>query len=281
MSPKILPLPRGAPLRLDARPLVMGILNVTPDSFSDGGRHDDEARAVAHGLALVDEGADILDIGGESTRPGHRPVDAADEIARVEPVIRALAQRIATPISIDTMKAQVAARAMAAGAAIINDVWGFQRDPDIARVAADTGALAIVMHNRETEDPGVDIVAEVRDFLSRSIDIALAAGVARDRIVVDPGFGFGKTHEQSLRLVTELASIAALGFPVLLGASRKRSIGRVTGRDDPMQRLHGSLALAVVGAMNGADILRAHDVAPHLDAMKMVAALHAQHKARP
>ncbi|MDB5510299.1 MAG: dihydropteroate synthase, partial [Hyphomicrobiales bacterium] len=172
-------------------------------------------------------------------------------------------------------------RALAAGASIVNDVWGFQRDPDMARVAADTGALAIVMHNRLTEDAGVDIVAEVRAFLSRSIDIALAAGVPRDRIVVDPGFGFGKTHDQSMRLVIELARIAELGFPVLLGASRKRSIGRVTGRDDPRQRLHGSLALAVVGAANGADILRVHDVAPHVDAMKIVAALHAQHKARP
>jgi dihydropteroate synthase len=196
-------------------------------------------------------------------------------------VIRALAERSETPISIDTMKARVAERAVAAGASIINDVWGFQRDPDMARVAADTGALAIVMHNRQTEDAGVDIVAEVRAFLSRSIDIALGAGVAREKIVVDPGFGFGKTHEQSMRLVIELARIAELGFPVLLGASRKRSIGRVTGRDDPRQRLHGSLALAVVGAANGADILRVHDVAPHVDAMKIVAALHAQHKARP
>lgn len=281
MTPRILPLPRGGQLRLDARPMVMGILNVTPDSFSDGGLHDAGDAAVAHGLRLAAEGADILDVGGESTRPGHSPVDAETEIARVEPVIRALAGRMSIPISIDTMKARVAQRALVAGAAIINDVWGFQRDPDMARVAADTGALAILMHNRGAEDPGVDIVADVRDFLSRSVEIALAAGVARDKIVVDPGFGFGKTHDQSLRLVTELARIVELGFPVLLGASRKRSIGRVTGRDDPQQRLHGSVALAVVGAIHGAAILRVHDVAPHVDAMKMVAALHAQHEARP
>ncbi|MDB5509296.1 MAG: folP, partial [Hyphomicrobiales bacterium] len=161
MSPRILPLPRGGQLRLDARPLVMGILNVTPDSFSDGGLHDESDAAVAHGLRLVAEGADIVDVGGESTRPGHSPVEAEAEIARVEPVIRALAARTATAISIDTMKARVAERAMSAGAAIINDVWGFQRDPDMARVVAEHGAAVVLMHNREREDASLDIVEEV------------------------------------------------------------------------------------------------------------------------
>ncbi|MDB5651802.1 MAG: folP [Hyphomicrobiales bacterium] len=281
MSAKTLSLPDGKALRLDARPLVMGILNVTPDSFSDGGRHDDMERALAHGHRLVAEGADILDVGGESTRPGHTPVDSAEEIARVEPVIHALAPSLAIPISIDTMKADVAARAIAAGASIVNDVWAFQRDPDMARVVADTGALAVIMHNRASEDPALDIVADVRNFLSRSIEIALKAGVALSRLVIDPGIGFGKTAEQNLRLVRELRSLEVLGCPILLGVSRKRIIGAVTGRSDPMDRLHGSVALAVIGAMNGAAILRVHDVAPHVDAMKMVAALSFPHKAQP
>ncbi|MDB5595353.1 MAG: folP [Hyphomicrobiales bacterium] len=281
MSAKILPLPDGKALRLDARPLVMGILNVTPDSFSDGGRHDAGERALAHARRLVGEGADILDIGGESTRPGHTPVNALDEIARVEPVIRALAPSLTTPISIDTMKAEVAARALAAGATIVNDVWGFQRDPNMARVVADSGAVAVIMHNRASEDPALDIVADVRDYLARSIEIALKAGVPLARLIVDPGIGFGKTAEQNLRLVRELRSLEALGCPILLGVSRKRIIGTVTGRADPMERLHGSLALAVIGAMNGAAILRVHDVAPHVDAMKMVAALSFPHKAQP
>jgi dihydropteroate synthase len=281
MSAKTIPLPDGKALRLDARPLVMGILNVTPDSFSDGGRHDAGERALAHARRLVDEGADILDIGGESTRPGHTPVNALDEIARVEPVLRALAPSLAIPMSIDTMKADVAARAIAAGATIVNDVWGFQRDPDMARVVADSGAVAVIMHNRASEDPALDIVADVRDYLARSIEIALKAGVPLERLIVDPGIGFGKTAEQNLRLVRDLRSLEALGCPILLGVSRKRIIGAVTGRADPMERLHGSLALAVIGAMNGAAILRVHDVAPHVDAMKMVAALSSTHKAQP
>ncbi len=279
MTNSSVPLPGGRVLRLDARPLVMGVLNVTPDSFSDGGRHDDAARAIAHGLQLAAEGADILDIGGESTRPGYTPVSAEDEIARVEPVIRALAAQVSTPLSIDTMKAKVAARALAAGASIVNDVWGFQRDPDMARVVAEHGAAAVIMHNREREDASLDIVEEVKSFLLRSMDIAQAARISLDRLILDPGIGFGKTPEQNMRLVREIGALAALGCPVLLGASRKRIIGSVTGRTDPRDRLAGTLALHTLGALQGARIIRAHDVAPHVDAMKMVAAFTAQGRA--
>jgi dihydropteroate synthase len=279
MTNSSVPLPGGRVLRLDARPLVMGVLNVTPDSFSDGGRHDDAARAVAHGLQLATEGADILDIGGESTRPGYTPVSAEDEIARVEPVIRALAAQVSAPLSIDTMKAGVAARALAAGACIVNDVWGFQRDPDMARVVADHGAAAVLMHNREREDAALDIVEEVKNFLLRSMDIAQAARISLDRLILDPGIGFGKTPEQNMRLVREIGALASLGCPVLLGASRKRIVGSVTGRTDPRDRLAGTLALHTLGALQGARIIRAHDVAPHVDAMKMVAAFTAQGRA--
>ncbi len=280
MTNQQIPLADGRVLRLAARPLVMGILNVTPDSFSDGGRHDDAARAIAQGETLALEGADLLDIGGESTRPGYTPVAAEDELARIEPVIRALAQTLAIPISVDTMKASVAARALAAGACIVNDVWGFQRDADMARVVADHGAAAILMHNRDHEDASLDIVAEVRDFLLRSMEIAQKARISLDRLILDPGIGFGKTPEQNMRLVREIDRLAALGCPVLLGASRKRIVGAVTGRTDPRDRLAGSLALHTLGALQGAHIVRVHDVGAHVDAMKMVAAFKLQEQAR-
>jgi len=265
-------LPHGRSLSF-ARPLVMGIVNVTPDSFSDGGRFLDSAAAVAHGERLAGEGADILDIGGESTRPGHALVGQDEEMRRVLPVIRDLSARVSPPLSIDSMKSAVAAAAIEAGASIVNDVWGFQRDRDMARVASDTGAFVILMHNRETVDASLDVIAEVLAFLSRSVEIALAAGVAHHKIALDPGFGFGKTHEQSLALVRELPRIRALGFPVLLGVSRKRSIGRATGRSEPSDRLAGSLACALLGIERGADIIRVHDVAAHRDAVAMRAAV--------
>ena len=262
------------PLVLGARPLVMGIVNVTPDSFSDGGDFLDAERAIAHGLQLVAEGADILDVGGESTRPGHAPVSAYEEIARIFPVIRGLAARTDVTISIDTMKAEVARAALEAGATVINDVWGFQHDPELAKVAAAADVPVILMHNRESDDASIDIMAEVIAFLGHSIEIALAAGVKRERIIVDPGFGFGKTHPQSLATVRDLRRLKdELGCQVLLGVSRKRAIGLATGRAIPKERVVGSVATAVVGAMNGAAIVRVHDVAAHVDAMKMFAAI--------
>lgn len=269
---KSVPLPHGRSLTF-ARTLVMGIVNVTPDSFSDGGLFLEAQAALAQGLRLAEEGADILDVGGESTRPGHAQVEAQEELRRVLPVVRGLAAQTSCPISIDSMKPAVADAAIEAGASIINDVWGFQRDRDMARVAADSGAFVILMHNRETVDASVDMLAEVIASLSRSVEIALAAGVQPDKIALDPGFGFGKTHEQSLALVRDLERIRELGFPVLLGVSRKRSIGRATGRSDPADRLAGSLACALLGIERGADIIRVHDVAPHVDAIAMRAAI--------
>ena len=263
-----------APLVLGKRALVMGIVNVTPDSLSDGGQFFDPAAAIAHALTLVREGADILDIGGESTRPGAQPVDEAEELGRVIPVIRAIAAQTSTPISIDTMKANVARAAISAGATILNDVWGFQRDPEMARVAAECGVHCVLMHNRAGDDPGADMFAEVKAFLARSAELALSAGIAREKIILDPGIGFGKTPAQGYELIRRLGELkSVLGFPLLLGVSRKRLIGAATGRTVASERLAGSLAAALYGAMRGVDILRVHDVAAHVDAVKMLAAI--------
>jgi len=262
-------LPHGQSLTIGGPTLVMGIVNVTPDSFSDGGRFADVEAAVFHGVRLVDEGAAILDVGGESTRPTAEPVPADMEKARVLPVVAALAAGVATPISIDTYKASVAAAAIESGASIVNDVWGFQRDPEMARVVAATGAAAVLMHNRAAVDPAIDIVADMLAFLSRSIDIALAAGVSEDKLWVDPGFGFGKTPEQNLIAVRRLGALKALGRPVLLGVSRKSTIGRVTGQGVAADRLAGSIAAGLAGVAAGADVLRVHDVAPHMQALSV------------
>lgn len=269
----LLALPDGRHLDMRARALVMGIVNVTPDSFSDGGDFLSHSNAISHGLRLVEEGADIIDIGGESTRPTHTPVDAADEKARVLPVIAALAQQTSVPISIDTMKADVAEAALDQGALLVNDVWGLQRDTRMAPLIAERNVPIIIMHNRVQEDPSLDIVCDVLDFLSRSLDIAFAAGVRHEQIIIDPGFGFAKTHAQSLRLLRELHRLTILGCPILLGVSRKRAIGFATGQTDPKQRMIGSVAAAVLGVQAGASIVRVHDVAPHVEAMRLCASL--------
>lgn len=269
-----LTLPDGRRLDLGARPLLMGVVNVTPDSFSDGGLFADPAVAVAHGLRLARQGADILDIGGESTRPDHTRLDKRSELARVMPVIAGITAGSDVPISIDTYKAEVAEAALAAGASIVNDVWGAQREPAIAGVAARHGAPIVLMHNREEVDPTLDILAEVMRFLERSIAIAIAAGVPRSQILVDPGIGrFGKTAEQSLLLMKELGRLAELGCPVLLGASRKSVLGHVTGKAVPAQRVAASIAAHLHGVMRGAAIIRAHDVDEHVDALKVWAAI--------
>lgn len=280
--PPALTLPDGRRLALDAVPLLMGIVNVTPDSFSDGGKLRDAAGAIAHGEKLVAEGADIVDIGGESTRPGHAPLDAGTELARVLPVIAGLRERTETPLSIDSWKAEVAEAALKAGASIVNDVWGAQRDPAIAGVAARHGAPIVLMHNRETIDPALDILSDVMRFLERSIAIALAAGVPREQIVVDPGIGlFGKTPEQSLLLIRKLARLKELGCPILLGASRKSVIGVITGQAVPADRVAGSVAAHLYGATQGANIIRAHDVAEHAQALKVWAAISQPSEPRP
>jgi len=255
------------------RPLIMGVLNVTPDSFSDGGQFIEPAIAIEHARRLAAEGADIIDIGGESTRPygGMRPVTAAEERARLESILPAAAT-IGVPVSIDTMKASVAAWALEAGASIVNDVWGLQRDPDMARVVAEHGTPVIIMHNRESADPAIDIINDVSEFFSRSLEIAWSAGIAHDRIVLDPGIGFGKTPEQSLACIARLDEWRGFDAPLLVGASRKRFIASIVP-SEPMDRLGGSLAAHLLAAENGAAIIRVHDVAPTLQAFAVAAAI--------
>lgn len=267
--PRSLTLPDGRRLALDQGPLVMGIVNVTPDSFSDGGQLADAQAAIAHGRRLVDEGAAIIDIGGESTRPGHLTVDAATEIARVRPVIAGLHGAEAAPISIDTWKAEVAEAALRAGASIVNDIWGCQREPAIAGVAARFGAPMILMHNRDAIDPGIDIWDDVLHFLERSIAIATGAGVALGQIVVDPGVGFGKTPAQNLSMIRDLGRLEQLGCAILLGASRKSTIGLITGQKVAAERLAGSISAHLYGVSQGAAIIRAHDVRHHIEALQV------------
>lgn len=259
------------------RPLVMGILNVTPDSFSDGGRFLDPAQALAHARQLAAEGADILDIGAESTRPygGAQPVSAADEQARLAPVLGPVAA-LGLPVSIDTMKARIADWALANGAAMANDVWGLQRDPDMARVVAAHGAPVIAMHNRDTVDPALDILRDMHDFFARTLDIADRAGIARTQIALDPGIGFGKTPEQSLVALARLNELASFGCPLLVGASRKRFIAHVmatTAPAEPPQRLGGSIAAHLMAVQAGAAIVRVHDVGPTVQALRIADAI--------
>ena len=255
------------------RPAVMGVLNVTPDSFSDGGRFLDPSIAVEQAQRMVAAGADVLDIGAESTRPygGAVPVPVEEEIRRLAPVLpRAVGLGI--PVSIDTTKAKVAAWALASGAAIVNDVWGLQRDGDLARVVAEHGVPVIIMHNREAADPSIDIMADIAAFFSRSLDIAVRAGIARENIVLDPGIGFGKTAEQSVTAVARLAELKSFGLPLLVGASRKRFIDKVSPAS-PDQRLGGSIAAHVLAAADGAAIIRAHDVPETVQALRIAAAI--------
>ena len=264
-----------------SRPQVMGIVNVTPDSFSDGGRLATVAAAVAHGLTLVGQGADILDIGGESTRPGAEPVAPDEEIGRVVPVVAGLRARWAGPISVDTMKPEVARAAAGAGATIWNDVTALG-GPDSAAVAAELGCEVVLMHMQGAPrtmqaDPRYeDVVAEVTDWLTARAETAIAAGVARDRIWLDPGIGFGKTAAHNLALTAGLARLVASGFPVLYGASRKRVIQAVDASAvETGDRLGGSLALALEAARRGAAILRVHDVRETVQALAVQAAVDA------
>lgn len=260
-----------------AEPAVMGVLNVTPDSFSEGGHPVDPATAVARGRRLAAEGAAIVDVGGESTRPGAAPVPVAVEIDRVVPVIGRLAADLAVPISVDTSKPEVMRAAVAAGAQMINDVRALTV-PGALEAAAEAGAAVCLMHMQGEpatmqDDPSYgDVVAEVRDFLRARAAACLAAGIARERICIDPGIGFGKRVEHNLALLARLDELAGLGFPVLLGVSRKSLIGIITGRPAGA-RLAGSIAFAALAVARGAAIVRAHDVAATLDAVKAAAAL--------
>ncbi len=262
-------------LLAEGRPLVMGILNVTPDSFSDGGRFLEPALAVAQAKRMIAEGADVIDIGAESTRPygGAVSVPVAEERARLEPVLRSLAETGMT-ISIDTMKAEVAAFALDVGAAMVNDVWGLQRDPVMAGLVAARGVPVVIMHNREAADPAIDIMADIETFFARSLAIAERAGIKREAIVLDPGIGFGKTFEQSLMALARLDRLNVFGLPLLVGASRKRFIDKVSP-SPPDRRLGGSLAAHLQAVADGARIIRAHDVAETVQALRVAAAIRA------
>lgn len=254
------------------RTLLMGILNVTPDSFSDGGRYNGLEAAVTHALEMEAEGADFIDIGAESTRPGHVAVSAEEEWARLEPVLTRLSGRLRVPISVDTYKAATAERALGLGVTIINDIWGLQRDAGMAAVVARHGAGLVAMHNRAAVDPAIDIVADMLAFFERTLAIADEAGIARSRIVLDPGVGFGKTPDQNVRAIAELAELRAFGLPILVGASRKSLIGHLSGA--PVgERLPGTIAAHVLSVAGGADILRVHDVREHLQAVRLADAI--------
>ena len=263
----------GRILRLD-RPQVMGIVNVTPDSFSDGGAHDTTDAAVAHALRLVEEGADVLDIGGESTRPGAAEVEVEEELRRVVPVIERLAAQVAVPISIDTSKPEVMRAAVEAGAGMINDVYGLRREGALDAAAA-LGVPVVLMHmqgeprSMQAAPQYDDVVGEVHRFLAERIFAAEMAGIPKQRIVVDPGFGFGKDTAHNLQLLAQFERFIELGVPVLAGLSRKRSIGELTGRDVPADRVAGSVAAHLIAAQRGAAIVRVHDVAATVDALKV------------
>lgn len=265
-------------LRLE-RPLIMGVINVTPDSFSDGGQFFDAAAAIARAKRLVDEGADVLDIGGESSRPGAAPLSLQDELKRVLPVLEACVA-FGKPVSIDTYKPEVMQAAAGAGASMLNDIWAFQRENGLrsALGAAERGIALCAMHMQRDpatmqDNPHYDnVTGEVKAFLAARVDAFIGAGVPRDQIVVDPGFGFGKTVAHNMQLLRELKQFTSLGVPVLAGLSRKSSIGAVTGRKNPQERSYGSVAAALIAAQNGATILRVHDVAATRDAL---AVLHA------
>ena len=271
------PLPRGGALVLGARTLVMGVLNVTPDSFSDGGDFVDPERAVAQAIRMVGEGADIVDVGGESTRPGATPVSPEEETARILPVIEAIARRVDVPISADTRHAEVARAALRAGAAIVNDVSGLS-DPAMAAVAAEARAALVLMHMRGTPADMAgradydDAAAEVAEELRAAVGRAIEAGVAREAILVDPGIGFAKTAAHSAEVLRRLPEIAALGHAVVIGPSRKSFLTQF--RDvPPKERLHLTIGAVLAGVANGAHVVRVHDVGPVVDAVRAFEAL--------
>jgi dihydropteroate synthase len=262
-------------------PVLVGVLNVTPDSFSDGGDFLNPGKAASHAAVMLDEGAEIIDVGGESTRPGSDPVSQEEEVRRVVPVIRAiLADRPDAIISIDTYRAATAEAALEAGARIVNDVTALRRDPRMAALAADAGCPMILMHmlgepKTMQRDPRYDdVVREVRDFLAARAEQAIAAGVEPENIILDPGIGFGKTLEHNLALLRHLDSLVELGFPVLFGASRKRFIGRITGVEDARGRVSGTVAANVLAYERGATFFRVHDVRPNREALAVAEAVH-------
>ncbi len=267
-------LAHGRVLELGRKAMIMGILNVTPDSFSDGGHHNDLEKALYAAGRMLDEGASIIDVGGESTRPGADPVDGETETARVVPVISALAERYGCIISVDTYRAATALKAVEAGAHIVNDVWGLQREPAIADVARQTGAGLVIMHTTREREIEADPIADRFSFLTRSLEIAESAGIESSKIVLDPGFGFGRTPDEDLVLLGRMDELQRLGsYPWLVGTSRKRFVGALTGQSDPLGRDVGTAATSVALRLAGADIFRVHNVAFNRDALAVADAI--------
>ncbi|MGL6104779.1 dihydropteroate synthase [Romboutsia sp.] len=252
---------------------IMGILNLTPDSFSDGGDFSNIDIAVNHAKEMIKEGADIIDLGGESTRPGHKYVDANEELKRIIPVIKKLKEEINVPISVDTYKADVAKAALDLGVEMINDVWGLRKDENMAKVIAKYDAHVCIMHNQDGTDYDKDIMESMKEFLQESIDIGIKCGIDKNKIVVDPGIGFGKTFEQNIEVLNRLHELKELGYPILLGTSRKSVIGHVLDVE-PKERVEGTIATTVLGIRDGIDIVRVHDVKENIRAAKMTDAIY-------
>lgn len=265
-------------LKVGARTLVVGVVNVTPDSFSDGGENIDPLRAVERALEMESEGADVIEVGGESTRPGATPVSAEEEKARILPVLSGLSQRLKVPVSVDTYKSEVAAEALKLGAAIVNDVSALRFDPSLARVVAREGAALVLMHMRENPavmqqiEPSPDICAEIESELAAAARKAVAAGVGSDQIVLDPGIGFGKTLEQNLVIINRLHQFGSLGFPLMIGTSRKSFIGRISGRP-ASDRIFGTAASVAAAIMRGAHMVRVHDVREMVEVARITDAI--------
>ena len=259
--------------KVKSRPAVMGILNLTPDSFSDGGRFQNPDAAIAHAKSMVVAGCDIVDIGGESTRPSASPVSEAEELARVEQVLTALTGLLDVPVSIDTSKAAVAVRAVEIGAAVVNDVWGLQKDPSMPDAVAQAEAAVIIMHNRTEKDERADILADMRRFFDRSLALAAKAGIPKHVIILDPGICFGKTSRQNVEAVARIRDLKDYGLPILVGASRKAFLGSLTG-DGIEATLIGTVAANLVAAAAGASIFRVHDVAEHVAALRIFHSMH-------
>lgn len=255
------------------RTYIMGILNVTPDSFSDGGNFNSIDKALEHAKVMISEGVDIIDLGGESTRPGHNYVDADEELKRVIPVIKRLKKEIDIPISIDTYKAKVADESLKLGVEMINDVWGLRKDKDMATIIAKHNAYVCIMHNQDGTNYDKDIMESIKEFLLESIKIAIDAGIDKDKIILDPGIGFGKTYEQNLEVLKRLGELNELGYPILLGTSRKSVIGNTLNLP-PKERLEGTIATTVLCIRDGVDIVRVHDVEANLRAAKMADAIY-------
>ena len=253
-------------------PAVMGILNVTPDSFSDGGRFIAPEQALAQARRMIAEGADIIDIGAESTRPyGAQPIPAAEELKRLQPILPEIVS-LGIPVSIDSMKSAVVAWALDAGATIANDIWGLQRDREMAALLAGRNVPVVIMHNRDSAEAGLDIMKDIAAFFERSLEIAAKAGISADHIVLDPGIGFGKTQEQSMTVLARFGELRRFGLPLLVGASRKRFISSVTP-SEPQQRIGGSIAAHLIAVKGGARIVRTHDVAETVQALRVAAAI--------